>query len=47
MKVTILSHVAKGGMDINLRMQLGCHSSPYKMGLSYSRDGAAASVMVM
>ena len=47
MKATILSYAAKRGMDIHLRMQLGYHSSPYKMGLTYSRDGAAASVMAM
>lgn len=47
MKTTILSYAAKRGMDIHLRMQPGYHSSPYKMGLTYSRDGAAASVMAM
>ena len=47
MKVTMLSYAAKRGLDIHLRMQLGYHSSPYKMGLTYSRDGAAASIMAM
>ena len=47
MKSTILSYAAKRGVDIHLRLQLGYHSSPYKMGLTYSRDGAAASLMAM
>lgn len=47
MKVTILSYAAKRGMDIHLRMQLGYRTSPYKMGLTYSRDGAAASILAM
>ena len=47
MKVTILSYAAKRGMDIHLRMQLGYHTAPYKMGLTYSRDGAAASLLAM
>ena len=47
MKVTVLSYAAKRGMDIHLRMQLGYHTSPYKMGLTYSRDGAAASILAM
>ncbi len=47
LKATTLSYAAKRGMDINLRMQLGYHTQPYRMGLTYSRDGAAASIAAL
>ena len=47
LKTTTLSFAAKRGLDINLRMQLGYHTQPYRMGLTYSRDGAAASLAAL
>ena len=47
LKATTLSYAAKRGLDISLRMQLGYHTQPYRMGLTYSRDGAAASISAL
>ena len=47
LKATTLSYAAKRGLDITLRMQLGYHTQPYRMGLTYSRDGAAASLLAL
>ena len=47
LKTTTLSYAAKRGMDINIRLQLGYHSQPFRMGLTYSRDGAAASISAL
>ena len=47
LKTTILSYAAKRGLDMNLRLQLGYHTQPFRMGLTYSRDGAAASIAAM
>ena len=47
LKATLLSYAAKRGLDISLRMQLGYHTQPYRMGLTYSRDGAAASIAAL
>ena len=32
---------------MDIRLQLGYHTGPHKMGLTYSRDGAAASLMAL
>ena len=34
LKATTLSYAAKRGMDINLRMELGYHTQPYRLGLT-------------
>ena len=47
LKATILSYAAKRGLDIPLRLQLGYHTQPFRMGLTYSRDGAAASILAL
>ena len=47
LKTTTLSYAAKRGLDINLRLQLGYHTQPFRMGLTYSRDGAAASISAL
>ena len=47
LKATLLSYAAKRGLDISLRLQLGYHTQPYRMGLTYSRDGAAASIAAL
>ena len=44
LKATTLSFAAKRGLDISVRMQLGYRTHPFRMGLTYSRDGAAARV---
>ena len=47
LKATLLSYAAKRGVDITLRLQLGYHTQPFRMGLTYSRDGAAASIAAL
>ena len=47
MKSTFLSYAAKRGIGIPERLQLGYHTSSFQMGMVYSRDGAAASIMVL
>ena len=47
LKTTTLSYAAKRGLDINLRLQLRYHTQPFRMGLTYSRDGAAASISAL
>ena len=47
LKSTFLSYAAKRGIGIPERLQLGYHSSDFQMGLVYSRDGAAASLLVL
>jgi len=47
LKSTMLSYAAKRGIGIPERLQLGYHTSNFQMGMVYSRDGAAASLMVL
>ena len=47
LKSTFLSYAAKRGIGIPERLQLGYHTSNFQMGMVYSRDGAAASIMVL
>ena len=47
LKTTLLSYAAKRGLDISLRLQLGYRTQPFRMGLTYSRDGAAASISAL
>ena len=46
-KCTTLSWAAKRGISTDLRLQLGYHSSSFKMALVYSRDGAAPSIAAL
>ena len=43
----MLSYAAKRGIGIPERLQLGYHTSNFQMGMVYSRDGAAASLIVL
>ena len=47
LKSTFLSYAAKRGIGIPERLQLGYHTSNFQMGMVYSRDGAAASLLVL
>ena len=47
LKSTMLSYAAKRGLGIPERLQLGYHTSNFQMGMVYSRDGAAASILVL
>ena len=47
MKSTMLSYAAKRGIGIPERLQLGYHTSNFQMGMVYSRDGAAASILIL
>ena len=47
LKSTFLSYAAKRGISVEERLQLGYHSSNFQMALVYSRDGAAASLLVL
>ena len=47
LKSTFLSFAAKRGIGIPERLQLGYHTSSFQMGMVYSRDGAAASILVL
>ena len=47
LKSTFLSYAAKRGIGISERLQLGYHTSKFEMGMVYSRDGAAASLLVL
>ena len=47
LKTTMLSFAARRGLGMDIRLQLGYHTGPHKMGLTYSRDGAAASLMAL
>ena len=47
LKSTFLSFAAKRGIGIPERLQLGYHTSNFQMGMVYSRDGAAASLLVL
>lgn len=45
MKATLLAFAARRGLPMDVRLQLGYHTGSFKMGLTYSRDGAAASLI--
>ena len=47
MKSTMLSYAAKRGIGVPERLQLGYHTSNFQMGMVYSRDGAAASLLIL
>ena len=47
LKTTMLSYAARRGLGMDIRLQLGYHTSSHRMGLTYSRDGAAASLMAL
>eukprot|EP00435_Cladocopium_sp_Y103_P036940 s106_g9.t1 len=47
LKSTMLSYAAKRGIGIPERLQLGYHTSNFQMGMVYSRDGAAASILIL
>ncbi len=47
LKTTMLSYAARRGLSMDIRLQLGNHTSSHKMGLTYSRDCAAASLMAL
>ena len=47
LKCTMLSFAAKRGLSVPDRLMLGYHSSQMHMALVYSRDGAAASLILL
>ena len=47
MKATVLSYAAKRGISVPDRLQLGYHTSQFQMSLVYSRDGAAAGLIIL
>jgi hypothetical protein len=47
LKCTMLSFAAKRGLPVPDRLMLGYHSSNMQMSLVYSRDGAAASLLLL
>ena len=47
LKCTMLSFAAKRGLSIPDRLMLGYHSSQMHMAMVYSRDGAAASLLLL
>jgi hypothetical protein len=47
MKSTMLSYLAKRGIDMADRLLLGYHTSPFTMGLTYSRDGMARPLQIL
>ena len=47
LKCTMLSFLAKRGVDMTDRLLLGYHTSPFKMGLTYSRDGMARLLIIL
>eukprot|EP00435_Cladocopium_sp_Y103_P026886 s4229_g6.t1 len=47
LKCTMLSYAAKRGLSVPDRLMLGYHSSHFHMALVYSRDGAAASLLLL
>jgi hypothetical protein len=47
MKSTMLSFLAKRGVDMPDRLLLGYHTSPFTMGLTYSRDGMARPLQIL
>ena len=47
LKCTMLSYAAKRGLSVPDRLMLGYHSSQMHMAMVYSRDGAAASLLLL
>ena len=47
MKCTMLSYLAKRGVNMPDRLLLGYHTSPFTMGLTYSRDGMARPLQIL
>ena len=47
LKCTMLSYAAKKGISVPDRLMLGYHSSNMHMAMVYSRDGAAASLLLL
>lgn len=47
MKCTTLSMLAKRGVGMEDRLILGYHSSPFKIGLTYSRDAMSRPLMIL
>ena len=47
MKSTMLSYLAKRGIDMADRLLLGYHTSPFTMGLTYSRDGMTRPLQIL
>ena len=47
LKCTMLSFAAKRGLSVPDRLMLGYHSSQMHMAMVYSRDGAAASLLLL
>ena len=47
LKSTMLSFLAKRGVDMPDRLLLGYHTSPFTMGLTYSRDGMARPLQIL
>ena len=47
LKCTMLSYAAKRGISVPDRLMLGYHSSNMHMAMVYSRDGAAASLLLL
>ena len=47
LKSTMLSYLAKRGIDMGDRLLLGYHTSPFTMGLTYSRDGMARPLQIL
>ena len=43
----MLSYLAKRGVDMADRLLLGYHTSPFTMGLTYSRDGMARPLQIL
>jgi hypothetical protein len=47
LKSTMLSYLAKRGVSMPDRLMLGYHTSPFTMGLTYSRDGMARPLQIL
>eukprot|EP00435_Cladocopium_sp_Y103_P013689 s6195_g3.t1 len=47
MKCTMLAYLAKRGVDMPDRLLLGYHTSPFTMGLTYSRDAMARPLQIL
>ena len=47
LKCTMLSYLAKRGIEMSDRLLLGYHTSPFTMGLTYSRDGMARPLQIL
>ena len=47
LKCTMLSFLAKRGVSMPDRLLLGYHTSPFTMGLTYSRDGMARPLQIL